>query len=73
MAKSQKSVSRAYGGNLTPDQVQERIIRAFLVEEQREVKKFLKEKGGKVKAKKASKKADSGAKGAKGGKKAAKK
>jgi large subunit ribosomal protein L34e len=37
-----KTVSRAYGGVLSHDQVRDRIIRAFLMEEQRIVKKVMK-------------------------------
>jgi large subunit ribosomal protein L34e len=33
--RNAKTVSRAYGGVLSADQVRERVIRAFLVEEQR--------------------------------------
>jgi hypothetical protein len=38
MAKNKKSVSRAYGGVLSGGAVRERIVRAFLVEEQKIVK-----------------------------------
>jgi len=38
------TVSRAYGGVLTHDLVRERIIRAFLIEEQKIVKKVLYER-----------------------------
>jgi hypothetical protein len=38
MAKNKKSVSRAYGGVLSGEAVRERIVRAFLVEEQKIVK-----------------------------------
>merc|ERR1712125_95486 len=38
LPKSQKSVSRAYGGSRCGNCVRERILRAFLVEEQREAK-----------------------------------
>ena len=76
LSKNQKTVSRAYGGVLTSDQVQERIVRAFLVEEQREVKKFFLEKAKKQKqklrekARREKKAAKSGA--GKGGKRAGK-
>ncbi|KAJ1962302.1 60S ribosomal protein L34B [Dipsacomyces acuminosporus] len=40
--KSQKSVSRAYGGSRCSTCVRSRIVRAFLVEEQKIVKKVLK-------------------------------
>eukprot|EP01064_Diplonema_japonicum_P030409 TRINITY_DN5175_c0_g2_i1.p2 TRINITY_DN5175_c0_g2~~TRINITY_DN5175_c0_g2_i1.p2 ORF type:complete len:117 (+),score=36.11 TRINITY_DN5175_c0_g2_i1:47-397(+) len=36
-----KTVSRAYGGVLTSTQVKERVIRAFLIEEQKIVKSVL--------------------------------
>eukprot|EP01122_Echinamoeba_exundans_P005123 TRINITY_DN15297_c1_g1_i1.p1 TRINITY_DN15297_c1_g1~~TRINITY_DN15297_c1_g1_i1.p1 ORF type:complete len:121 (+),score=39.85 TRINITY_DN15297_c1_g1_i1:34-396(+) len=39
---SQKSVSRAYGGSRCAHCVRERIVRAFLIEEQKIVKKVLK-------------------------------
>jgi len=42
MAKNKKSVSRAYGGVMSAGAVRERIVRAFLVEEQKIVKKVLK-------------------------------
>ena len=38
MAKNKKSVSRAYGGVMSAGAVRERIVRAFLVEEQKIVK-----------------------------------
>lgn len=39
MNKSKKTVHRAYGGHLAAGVVKERIVRAFLVEEQKIVKK----------------------------------
>ena len=42
MAKNKKSVTRSYGGVLSGGAVRERIVRAFLVEEQKIVKKVLK-------------------------------
>jgi large subunit ribosomal protein L34e len=42
--KNEKSVSRAYGGVLSHDLVRERIVRAFLIEEQKIVKRVLKQK-----------------------------
>ncbi|CAJ1038181.1 Ribosomal protein L34e, putative, partial [Leishmania shawi] len=42
-SRHEKSVSRAYGGVLSHAQVRDRIVRAFLVEEQRIVKQALKE------------------------------
>lgn len=47
MAKNKKSVTRAYGGVLSGGAVRERITRAFLVEEQKIVKKVLKMQAGK--------------------------
>jgi len=48
MSKNKKSVSRAYGGVLSAKMVRERVIRAFLVEEQKIVKKVLKSQAGKA-------------------------
>ena len=42
MSRREKKVSRAYGGHLAGGVVRERIIRAFLIEEQKIVKKVLK-------------------------------
>ncbi|GLJ52379.1 hypothetical protein SUGI_1114240 [Cryptomeria japonica] len=42
LKRSRRTVNRAYGGVLTGSAVRERIIRAFLVEEQKIVKKVLK-------------------------------
>ncbi len=42
ISKKNKTVHRAYGGHLAAGVVKERIIRAFLVEEQKIVKKVLK-------------------------------
>lgn len=42
--KAPKKISRAYGGVLSFDLVKEKIIRAFLIEEQKIVKKVLKMK-----------------------------
>eukprot|EP00796_Vickermania_ingenoplastis_P008153 gene8154-5683_t len=39
--RHEKTVSRAYGGVLSHEQVRDRVVRAFLVEEQRIVKKAL--------------------------------
>eukprot|EP00993_Chasmostoma_nieuportense_P005688 NODE_6309_length_549_cov_1374.156398_g6144_i0.p1 GENE.NODE_6309_length_549_cov_1374.156398_g6144_i0~~NODE_6309_length_549_cov_1374.156398_g6144_i0.p1 ORF type:complete len:120 (-),score=12.90 NODE_6309_length_549_cov_1374.156398_g6144_i0:122-481(-) len=41
-AKKELTVSRAYGGVLTHKMVRERVVRAFLIEEQMIVKKVLK-------------------------------
>lgn len=43
LAKNQKTVSRAYGGSRCSHCVRSRIVRAFLVEEQKIVKKVLKQ------------------------------
>lgn len=40
-----KTVSRAYGGVLSHDQVRDRIVRAFLLEEQRIVRKVVEAEG----------------------------
>ncbi|KAJ2849837.1 60S ribosomal protein L34B [Coemansia brasiliensis] len=45
--KSQKSVTRAYGGSRCSTCVRTRIVRAFLIEEQKIVKKVLKAQGKK--------------------------
>mmetsp|Transcript_3925 Transcript_3925/g.14861 ORF Transcript_3925/g.14861 Transcript_3925/m.14861 type:complete len:176 (-) Transcript_3925:1179-1706(-) len=45
--KNARTVSRAYGGVLNHSLLRERVIRAFLVEEQRIVKKLLSVKGTK--------------------------
>ena len=39
MAKNKKTVNRAYGGVLSGGAVRDRIMRAFLVEEQKIVKR----------------------------------
>lgn len=64
-SRQEKTVSRAYGGVLSHDQVRDRIVRAFLVEEQRVVKKALAAHAKLVKNKKRSlkKKAKAGKKG----------
>ena len=41
MKKSKRTVTRAYGGVLGGGAVRDRIVRAFLAEEQKEVKKIL--------------------------------
>lgn len=51
MSKRCKKVSRAYGGALSPAAVRARIIRAFLIEEQKIVKQVLMEKLRKKKGK----------------------
>lgn len=52
ISKTQKTVSRAYGGSRCANCVKERIVRAFLIEEQKVVKKVLKEAAAKEKSKK---------------------
>merc|ERR1712224_821486 len=44
MAKNKKSVARAYGGSRCASCVRDRIVRAFLIEEQKIVKQVLKQK-----------------------------
>eukprot|EP00478_Filoreta_tenera_P003904 GABV01004177.1.p2 GENE.GABV01004177.1~~GABV01004177.1.p2 ORF type:complete len:144 (+),score=51.57 GABV01004177.1:8-439(+) len=68
----QRTVSRAYGGNLCGQCVRQRIVRAFLIEEQKIVKSVLRhreleQKAKAAAAKKTEKKGGKGAK--KGGKK----
>ncbi|KAG0660091.1 60S ribosomal protein L34 [Maudiozyma exigua] len=43
VSKTQKTVSRVYGGSRCANCVKERIVRAFLIEEQKIVKKVVKE------------------------------
>lgn len=43
LSKTHKSVSRIYGGSRCANCVKERIVRAFLIEEQKIVKKVVKE------------------------------
>ncbi len=43
VSKTHKTVQRAYGGALSASAVKERIVRAFLIEEQKIVKRVLKE------------------------------
>jgi len=43
LSRPKKTVSRAYGGSRCANCVKERIVRAFLIEEQKIVKKVLKE------------------------------
>ncbi|KAK5626802.1 hypothetical protein RRF57_002517 [Xylaria bambusicola] len=44
LSKPQKTVSRAYGGSRCSNCVRDRVVRAFLIEEQKVVKKVLKER-----------------------------
>ncbi|KAI8805427.1 ribosomal protein L34Ae [Cladochytrium replicatum] len=52
ISKPQKSISRAYGGSRCATCVRSRIIRAFLIEEQKIVKKVLKSQAAESKGKK---------------------
>lgn len=58
VSKTHKTVQRAYGGSRCASCVKDRIVRAFLIEEQKIVKRVLKEQEEKEKksAKKTSKK-----------------
>ena len=47
MSKRLKTVSRSYGGVLSHKAVREKIVRAFLIEEQKIVMKVLKAQGKK--------------------------
>lgn len=47
MKKRERTVSRAYGGSCCAGCVKARIMRAFLLEEQKAVKKVLAERAGK--------------------------
>lgn len=40
LSKTKRSISRPYGGVLTPQEVKDKIMRAFLVEEVKQVKKI---------------------------------
>ncbi|CAH01423.1 60S ribosomal protein eL34 [Kluyveromyces lactis] len=43
VSRTKKTVSRAYGGSKSANAVKERIVRAFLIEEQKIVKRVIKE------------------------------
>jgi large subunit ribosomal protein L34e len=43
ISKPKKTVNRAYGGSRCSNCVKDRVVRAFLIEEQKIVKKVLKE------------------------------
>jgi len=47
LKKRERTVSRAYGGAACANCVKQRIMRAFLLEEQKAVKKVLAERAGK--------------------------
>ena len=51
ISKRQKKVSRAYGGSRCAQCVRQRIVRAFLIEEQKIVKKVLKQQAAMAPAK----------------------
>ena len=63
LSARERTVSRAYGGSLSAGAVRERILRAFIVEEQKVVKAVLKSAAA---AKKASDKEDKAKKSSKG-------
>jgi large subunit ribosomal protein L34e len=44
VAKRQRTVARAYGGSRCANCVKSRVVRAFLIEEQKIVKKVMQEK-----------------------------
>lgn len=50
VSRPKKNVTRAYGGSRCANCVKDRIVRAFLIEEQKIVKKVLKESQEKEKA-----------------------
>eukprot|EP00126_Sphaerothecum_destruens_P000707 Sdes_comp10906_c0_seq1m2559 len=50
LSRTSKSVTRAYGGSRCPRCVKDRIIRAFLIEEQKLVKRIVLSQGKKVAA-----------------------
>jgi large subunit ribosomal protein L34e len=51
-SRPKKTVQRAYGGSRCANCVRDRIVRAFLIEEQKIVKKVLKETEDKKRGKK---------------------
>ncbi|GMM32906.1 ribosomal 60S subunit protein L34A [Saccharomycopsis crataegensis] len=55
VSKTHKTVSRAYGGSRSANAVKERIVRAFLIEEQKIVKRVIKEQSAKEAAAEAKK------------------
>ncbi len=57
LTASKRSVSRAYGGNLTAGEVKERIMRAFLIDEFKYFKKMSSLQGSQDKKDKKKKKA----------------
>lgn len=55
VSKTHKTVTRAYGGSRSANAVKERIVRAFLIEEQKIVKRVIKEQTEKEKVAEAKK------------------
>ena len=55
LSKTQRTISRPYGGELTPSQLKERVLRAFLVEEVKVVKELLRKQTVDVKKSKKTK------------------
>ena len=75
LPRSERTVNRAYGGSRCPTCVRDRILRAFIIEEQKIVKKVLAEKRKQEKAERKEKqtaaaKLKKGAKGKKAAPKA---
>ena len=68
LSRRKRSVSRAYGGSRCAGCVRTRIVRAFLVEEQKLVKALLKKNAAAAKAATKAPKAKAGAKGKPGAK-----
>ena len=58
LTSSKRSVSRAYGGNLTASEVKDRIMRAFLIEEFKRFKNINMTKSADKKDKKKKKSGD---------------
>ena len=56
LPKNQRTVSRAYGGVLSHKSVKDRIVRAFLIEEVKHMKKLMSKKKEKEDTKKPAKK-----------------
>ena len=56
LSKTQRSISRPYGGVLTPNEVKDKIMRAFLIEEVKIVKEMVKQAPKQEKVAKAAKK-----------------
>ena len=50
VAKRERTVARKYGGSRCANCVKERVVRAFLIEEQKIVKKVLKQQSAGTKA-----------------------